>query len=67
MKNFEMNDVERKSADEFIKEQKEKDDSMPTAGERWTYMITPTGLGDIWKIQDELLEDKKDITDWSCW
>lgn len=46
------------------KKQKKKDPTFPTAGERWTFMFTPTGLGTIVKVKDELLGDEIDLTDW---
>ena len=58
---------ELKAAKKFIKKQKKKDGRIATAGERWTYSFTPTGLGTVVKIKDELLGDKKDLTYWDCW
>ncbi len=67
MKNFELSGKEEKAAEDFIKVQMKKDNTMPTAGERWSYIVTPTGIGTVWKIKDELLNEIKDITDWDCW
>ena len=43
---------------------KKKDDSMPTAGERWTFMFTPSGLGTIVWAKDEATGEEIDLTDW---
>jgi len=64
---FKLEDKELEDAEKFIKSQKKKDNNIPTAGERWTYLFTPSGLGTSVRIQDELLGDIKDITDWDCW
>ena len=64
---FKLEGVELEAAEEFIKIQKKKDPRIPTAGERWTYIFTPTGLGTVVSIKDNLLLDTKDLTDWSCW
>ena len=64
---FKLEGKELKAAQEFIKIQKKKDSHLPTAGERWTYLFTPTGLGTGVSIEDNLLHDIKDLTDWSCW
>ena len=44
-----------------------KNNHLPAAGERWTYSFTPTGLGTIVSIEDGLLKETKDLTDWSWW
>lgn len=61
---FELTDIEVQRAELFIKEQMKIDSALPAAGERWTYMITPTGLGRIIYIKDNHLDTEKDITDW---
>jgi len=63
---FELLGKELESAESFIKKMK-KDDMLPTAGERWTYSFTPSGLGTVVYIKDELTGEKLDITDWDCW
>jgi len=64
---FELSIKEEKAIKKFKKKQLKKDNIIATAGERWTYMITPTGIGTVIKIKDELLGDIEDVTDWSCW
>jgi hypothetical protein len=64
---FKLEGTELEAAREFIKTQMEKDPHLPTVGERWTYQFTPTGLGTTVSIEDNLLHDVKDLTDWSCW
>jgi hypothetical protein len=50
--------------EEWSVEQKQKNSSMPTAGERWTFMFTPTGLGTIKAVKDECTGEELDLTDW---
>lgn len=64
---FKLEGTELEAAKEFIKIQMKKNSKLPTAGERWTYLFTPTGLGTVVSIEDGLLHDTKDLTDWSCW
>ena len=64
---FKLEGKELKAAKKFIKTQKKKDGRIPTAGERWTYSFTPTGLGTVVSIKDGVTNESKDITDWSCW
>ena len=61
---FEITDLEEQRANDFIEQQMKIDSHLPTSGERWTYMITPTGLGQIVRIKDERLNKVKDVTDW---
>ena len=64
---FKLESTELEAAEEFKKVQTEKDDRMPTAGERWTYSFTPTGLGTTVGIKDNITGDTKDITEWDWW
>jgi len=64
---FKLEGKEYKAAEKFIKDQMKKDDSLPTAGERWKYSFIPTGLGTQVSIKDLLLKEEKDITDWNIW
>lgn len=50
--------------EEWSVEQKQKNSSMPAAGERWTFMFTPTGLGTIKVVKDECTGEELDLTDW---
>ena len=40
---------------------------MPTAGERWTFMFTPTGIGIVVEVKDNNTGDVLDLTDWDLW
>lgn len=62
--NFELDEDMVKKFESWKKKQKKKDPTFPTAGERWTFMFTPTGLGTIVKVKDGLLGDEIDLTDW---
>lgn len=64
MYKFELDESEIKKFQSWKKKQKEKDPHIATAGERWTFMFTPTGLGTMIKVKDELLGDEIDLTDW---
>ena len=64
MYKFELDEDQIKKFEKWKKKQKKKDPSMPTAGERWTFCFTPTGLGMICGVTDEATNDKIDLTDW---
>jgi len=64
---FKIEGKELRAANEFIAKQMKIDSSLPTAGERWTYIFTPTGIGTVIKIKDENLKCIEDITDWEMW
>ena len=64
MYKFELTESEIKKFEKWKKEMKKKDDSMPTAGERWTFMFTPSGLGTIVLAKDEATGEEIDLTDW---
>jgi hypothetical protein len=36
-------------------------------GGRFTYSFTPTSLGTIVKVHDELTKQELDLTDYDCW
>ena len=67
MYKFELDEEEIKKFESWKKKQKEKDPSMPTAGERWTFMFTPTGLGTMVQVRDEATDEIIDLTDWENW
>lgn len=67
MKQFELDDAQEAQFEAWRKSQKEKDPHIATAGERWTFMFTPTGLGTVVKVKDELLKEELDLTDWENW
>ena len=64
MYKFELDESEIKKFEKWKKKMKKKDDSIPSAGERWTFMFTPTGVGTVVYAMDELTGEKIDITDW---
>ena len=64
---FELDETETQKFEDWKKQQKEKDPHIPTAGERWTFMFTPTGLGTVVEAKDNLLKEKIDLTDWDTW
>lgn len=61
---FELNEDQIQIFEIWKARQKKKNASMPTAGERWTFMFTPTGLGMIIEIKDQATHDILDLTDW---
>jgi len=38
-----------------------------TLGERWSYIFTPTGLGTIISVKDNILNVEKDFTNYDYW
>jgi hypothetical protein len=61
---FELDEEQIQKFEIWKAQQKEKDDSMPTAGERWTFMFTPSGLGIMYSVKDQKTGDILDLTDW---
>jgi len=57
---FELDDTHVKKIKMWMLEQIEKDDKIPTLGERWEYRFLPTGLGTLITLKDcmtgEILE-----------
>ena len=64
---FDLNDAQAKKLEKWKKKQLKKDPSMPAAGERWTFMFTPTGIGTVVKVKDECTGEVLDLTDWENW
>ena len=64
MYKFELDESEIKKFEKWKKKMKKKDDSIPAAGERWTFMFTPKGLGKIIGVKDNVTGEKIDLTDW---
>ena len=52
---------------EWKKEQKLKDNSNFTTGERWSYIFTPGGLGQMIGVRDNILNEEKDFTNYDYW
>ena len=64
---FVLEEWQAKSFEKWKKKQMKKDPSMPAAGERWTFMFTPTGIGTVIKVKDECTGEELDLTDWENW
>jgi hypothetical protein len=64
MYKFELDELEIEKFQSWKKNQKEKNPAFPTAGERWTFMFTPTGLGTIIQVKDNETDEILDLTDW---
>ena len=61
---FEICTIQMNKFEKWKKKMMKIDPSMPTAGERWTFCFTPTGLGTIVKVVDEATNQKLDLTEW---
>jgi hypothetical protein len=64
MYKFELDETQIKEFEKWKKKQKKKDPSTFTAGERWTFKFTPTGLGLMVHVKDNITEEEIDLTDW---
>jgi hypothetical protein len=64
MYKFELDEIQIKKFEKWRKKQMKKDPRMPTAGERWTFSFTPSGLGTIVSVTDQATQKKLDLTDW---
>jgi len=64
MYNFELDETQIKQFEKWRKKQIKKDQSTFTAGERWSFIFTPTGIGLITYVKDNITDDKIDLTDW---
>lgn len=53
---FSLNEKEEKKAENFIKNQIEKDYSQGTVYDRFVYKFNPTSIGTILTLKDSLLE-----------
>lgn len=67
MEKFELTDKQYQKYEIWHDNQMIKDKFLPTAGERFTFCFTPTGLGTIVIVQDDYLNEEIDITDWENW
>ncbi len=61
---FELTDEQVKNFEKWKNEMKAKNSFIPTAGERWTFCFTPTGLGTIVHAIDEATHEEIDLTEW---
>ena len=65
---YDLNEVEKKSANEWIEKQEKKKKSPKTLiGDRFSYRFNQTGIGTAVIIIDNLLKKEKNITDYDCW
>lgn len=62
---FEICDKELALVQEF--ENKHWNCGHPTAGERFTYLFCPTGLGVIIKVRCNCCKTEEDVTDYDSW
>jgi len=67
MKTFTIHKDDWEKIKKWQKEQKEKDNSNFVSGERWTYHITPGGLGTLLSVTDNILNEEKDFSDIENW
>jgi len=64
MMTFELDDDQLKKFEKWKKKMIKKDPFMPTAGERWTFCFTPSGLGTMVRAYDESTKEYLDLTQW---
>lgn len=65
---FELSKKEEKLIEKFEKKQRKKDpDEMGSVGGRFSYIVTPTGIGILVGVRDNLLNEEKDVTDFNNW
>ncbi len=64
MMTFELTDNQIKKFEEWKKKMKEKNSFIPTAGERWTFCFTPSGIGMIVHAIDKATHEEIDLTEW---
>lgn len=61
---FEITHKQYKLYDNWKKNQKEKNPNIATAGGRWTFTFTPSGIGMTIKVTDNELNETLDLTDY---
>ncbi len=63
---FELSEEESEKSRKWIKKQKKKHgENTGTMGDRFSYIFTPTGLGDIVYILDGMTGEKELLTDFN--
>lgn len=68
MNTFSLSKSELEAAKLFIKEQNKKAPANAGAiGGRWSYQFTPTSIGVISSIVDNVTKETKDLTDFDNW
>ena len=63
MYKFVLDKTQIKKFEGWKRGQKKKNPETPTAGERWAFCFTPTGLGLVCEVIDRLLNERIDLTD----
>lgn len=61
---FELTKEQAAKFEKWRKKQLKRNPQIPTAGERWTFSFTPTGLGTVVKAHDGLFDEEYDLTEW---
>jgi len=64
---FELTPEEETKVKKWQNKQKKKDPTTFLVGERWMYSFTPTGLGTLKSIHDNLLNEDFEITGTKDW
>lgn len=65
---FKLEGLELEKANDWIKSQlKKTNNRVGTAGDRFEYRFSPTGLGTIVSIYDNLTKENKDVTNFENW
>ena len=67
MYKFELDKEEIKKFETWSNKQKKRDSSIPTLGERFTFLFTPTGLGTVVEVRDNKLKETINLTDYESW
>jgi hypothetical protein len=63
-----ISDLEKKRFDRFCEKQRKKQNGeISSFGGRFSLILTPTGIGIVVEAIDNLLNIRKDITDYDCW
>ena len=64
---FDLNEKEEQSIVDWMAKQKTKKEKLTTIGGRFSYIFTPTGVGNGIQVRDNLLDETFDATDYDCW
>ncbi len=64
---FELTQEQKDMVSVWCKERYAKQQSTTTAGGRYTYCFTPTGIGTIAILQDCITKKEIDLTDYDNW
>ena len=67
MKTFIVDKETLREINKWKKKQKLKDNSNFVSGERWSYIFTPGGLGELIEVRDNILNETKDFTNFENW